>query len=821
MEENITPKRKSSLKGAVLFTVLCVMAVMLVLVLSTITLAGVASKRAYSEYQDAQVVATAKSVVDSVITSLAPGGENAALGTTIYKEIAKDTNKPYTIYIKDGGNLGSGLGVVEKLEFSYAGDDRISDYYIEGSNYMIMKVTATVRMGTETTTYTEYLSDMVYSAGSGGDGGLLSTSGVNTPSTGITVIGPFGGGLNQMVATTDTVNLTNEGVHIDTVSFNSSISLNVKKLFLFDVNTPATSYDPEYISKSNYQGMTVLGNLSFDSDGVSFMARNAATTAKETPYVFVTGEINYGNCSVNIGTYMNDTPNKDNLDKKMIGNKLNVYCGNFVCGKQSKDINASADIFCYNESMTSLFGGVQSATPLLNWIADQQASGKYTNSNTMTGNIYSKGSVKLKASDLCIDGNLYVEGKLDLSDITGNNVPQVTGTIYADNIIRGMKADGTENTEQKYLDLIAKIKPLADAVKDNASFPADKELEEILGIKFNETHDKGSEKLKAINNGLYTLNSVTDLSNKIIQNPMEMNLRFYVTDPSDETKKVLKGSKSASGVTTTAVISVGSDGKIIAPASVNAVIDDAAKSIEIKSDCTLKGTFNGWTININPGNDTSKPLWINLDNAAFTGDSNIIVEDRAKDSSGNYIYDAATGKHQKAAPVCFYIVDKTSLTLNKSRIITKFYDENYFKGGKALAADLDLVSSPDPEYIPGIYIYGNNDESSSGAERIELSNNAFITGYIIAPRANLRVTDAGAKFGDDIKFTYNGIKYNNQKIGVIGSVIVGPIGNVPGVSDPSGVANDFTVVYVSDSTGDDEPPMEKFAYKKIPGYSTY
>ena len=190
---------RKPLKGAVLFTVLSVMMVILILMLTTVGLSSVASKRAYSEYYDAQIAATGRSVISTVLESLEPtSGNNKALGKTIYTEVSN--NGSYEVYLENGGNLGQGLGRVDKIEFSKAGVDDVGDFFVNGSSYMIMKVTATITMGNKTTTYTEYVSDMVHFPGkNGGNGGLLSTNGADSSGTGMAILGPFGGGFKNYV----------------------------------------------------------------------------------------------------------------------------------------------------------------------------------------------------------------------------------------------------------------------------------------------------------------------------------------------------------------------------------------------------------------------------------------------------------------------------------------------------------------------------------------------------------------------------------------------------------------------------------------------
>ena len=807
-ESRISSKRKP-LKGAVLFTVLCVMAVILTLMITTIGLSSIASKRAYSEYYDAQIAATGRSVINSVLESLEPkAGSNKALGKTIYDEVGKSGS--YTVHLANGGELGQGLGRVEKIEFSKAGIDSTSDFFVSGTDYMIMKVTATITMGNKTTTYSEYVSDMVHIPGkNGGNGGLLSTSGASTSGTGMTVLGPFGGGFKECKKMSGELVLKNEGGYVGTQFFNSSIKVNTYKTFLYDTNSSTKSYDYDDLIKANYQGMTLLGDFKIENNAIPFISKTANTNNTEIPYIFLTGTYDATNSTyVSIGTLADNGGDKNavsgyegmsggigDIVKNTSGNRVNLYCGSFDFSTKMIDLKVAGDIYCYDNTKTSNLGGGLNTTPLLNWAQAQIADGNVKNANVISGNIYTKGNLKLLQCKVGVDGNVYVDGELNLEDIVKiknmDQIPRIhNGKIYCRSV-KPTDYTNEDGASNEYKDLVSKIEVTA-----SSGFPADMELETILGITFTPSVSSGSEQLKAIEEGKYELNNSADFSKKIIQNPKEMNSKFYMADPNDSSKFVLRNSYNQSGVTNTASKYTGAD----IPS-------------EITDQCVISGTISGKKVFITPKpKSENKELWITLDGVTLD-QTEFIVKDTVKD---------AAGKDVEAGPVCFYIKDGTDLQLlTGSRIITQFYADNYFASmgsNNQLKNDINIKNgSMSYEYIPNVYLYGSNregDVTDANRETIKFANYAMFTGYIIAPRAALEAYNMGQSGS---KVTYDGVEYkvknSNPCVGIVGSVIVGPIKEWQ---------NDVVMLYVDNSDPTNSvPPHDYFGYTPLPGFTNY
>jgi len=894
VKENIKVKRKP-LKGAVLFTVLCVMVVVLIIMIATIGLSGLASRRAYKEYHDAQIASTGRSIVQSVLQSIKPGGDNSDIGDEIYAATTGSPGTPYTVQVSNGGNLGNGLGTVEKLEFTYVGIDDESDYFIMGSVYPVMKVTATVRMGSEVTTYSEYVSGLVSSPGGGGDGGLIGTNSIDGTGTGMNVLGPVGGGLNNGKASGTQLSVTNAGVYTGVQFFNSSLYINTHKAFLYGKNVPAASYDAN--ATSDYNGLFVLGNVEFQNQA-DFLSDYTGASDKETPYIFATGRLYFPNRLI-IGACMKNTVETGSVDnikldtadvENRFGNKINVYCGSIETKDESMEIYAVSDIYCYDETKESKLGG-KGDSKLIDWTSG--VLGKSVYDNQIKGNFKTKGSLSLgrDSSVINITGDLYVGKTLTIV----NNGPTVNGKVSAhilklpvtvgsvddikaflhcsavefdyvidsSNVCR--KSDFSEVTYKSSFENQASSMP--------TSFPSDKELDKILGINFNAgVGSSGSEQLAAVDNQNYNITGAS-LVNKIIQNPSEMNNRFYVEDPNTH-KKTLKGSVGSSGADNTNVYTTfngelekygykkfdgvwygktteteynanltnGTPNQItVSSGTVPAVridykwnpstnandliyykylsetgdyVKKSGSEFIIDESCVLSGNYQNVTIRVKPGTDPNNPLWIELADFNLSGNGKIVVEDMQKDINGHFIT-GPDGKNLKNAPVYFYIRDNSTVTFDGTKLITDYYDQNYFNGSNALTAKLTVpVANIPNELKPGIYIYGNNTEFDNNnnpikTETLKIINNAVVTAYIVAPRCELDVTNAGNS-GADIN--YNGKNYNGLKAGIIGSAIVGNLKNAQ---------NDVTLVYINNSDGTTTSPLTSFAYEPIPGFSSY
>lgn len=812
MEVRSVPKKRKALKGAVLFTVLSVLSVVLVLMIVTIGLAGAASKRAYAEYHDTQIAATGKSVISSVLQSFDPNGtnNNKDLGKTIYTEVGN--GHTYELHLANGGNLGNGLGTVEKIEFSKAGYNSKNDFFVTGSDYMIMKVTATITMGDQTTTYTEYVSDMVNFPGkNGGNGGLLSTSGVSSTGTGMNILGPFGGGFKdyKVPSTRSTLELKNPGGYTGVQFFNDSVKINTAKIFVYEENSPAQSYSNDDINSADYQGLTVLGNIVVENNKAAFASKTNATEMSKQPYIMATGKIDFTKATaVHIGSLTDDTSNENaiyksaaqykEVIKKTAGNNVNVYCGSIEFATNGYNaVNINSNIYCYNDSssVVSVIGGCDNSA-LTDWVKEQKDNGKYEKASAINGNIYTKGNLKLLNKKIEINGNIEVEGTLDLTALkncTDGKYPKLASgckiRVHQNAIT---PADYASNTNADYQALLSAIEFVDPATK---IFPADFELDKIMGVTFDPPATTGAAQLSALENGKYNLNGSISFTSKILQNPMEMKRKYYEVDPSDSTKWYIKGSQKQSGVAPGATV-------ITEPDQNNRTV------MSITEQCVLKGEFKKSTINIKP--NLTNELWITLDGVTLSGQTEIVVDDSPIDDG--------TGNKVKPKPVCFYIKDGTNLTIQEqSRIITKYYKDTYFSSMETnnklkQSITIDNTGTVPSEMIPGLYVYGNRDDSVTGLENIKISNYSIVTGYIIAPRASLEVYNA-SEASSGISVTYNGVDYQNIAVGIIGSAIVGPVKEAQ---------NNFTLLYVNNTAnGTITPSYNMFAYSPIPGFTNY
>ena len=84
------------------------------------------------------------------------------------------------------------------------------------------------------------------------------------------------------------------------------------------------------------------------------------------------------------------------------------------------------------------------------------------------------------------------------------------------------------------------------------------------------------------------------------------------------------------------------------------------------------------------------------------------------------------------------------------------------------------------------------------------------TAYVVAPRAALTIGEMG-DLGAQV--TYEGVDYKDIRVGIIGSMIVGPIRDAK---------NNVTLLYVDNSAGGTPvPPSDLFRYQPLPGFTNY
>lgn len=852
-------KRSSRLKGSVLYTVTLVMMVMLILMMSAIALAGTANKRAFGEYHDDQTTYTGRSVIDSVVSTLDKAGPdgNAAIGEYIKSQINANHDNTVVINVNNKEALPGGYGTVEKLEFKYAGIDKEGDFYISGSGNVIIKVTATVKMGNETTTYSEYLSgnqnnDSPPSGGAGflAAGGLnldaSTSSGLHGPSytetfptflSPLTWPDPYG---EEIVTFRNPVHISGGGLYGSTAAFTTS---NARITFARNV--------------SGSNGFTVMGNLALMNEINILSGYTPVNTDSITniPYIYCGGTFYIAN-KINVGSSSNTNP-------------INIYCGRVVF--DGNDSSLSSSIYCYNSDASYVPGVLQSSltytvpslsvtsdgkgivgdkdvvnnqldgtssvsiigftntSPLIDW-----ASSAITNKQLHSGSVYTKGSLKLGATGknaFNINGDVYVDQILDMRDsATGSTISGdicVNGqlminnatdfmTILSHNLSSEVKcraitdSSGTVLSDADFPGYNVKIDPAVAAF----TWPAGMSKDDILGKnnkddKIIATHDDAFGKFYDIDKGKYK----RSINESRLQVSGESKI-YYYDSSANEVKMRTVSNPTAVSVDKT--------------------------SIDITESCTfVGGTFSECTFNITP--DKDKQIWINLYDVKFENcdmiaddsknrevyfyipqEDNFSLSPSPLDSNYFSAISAVSGTTRTSS------TPENTFYANNTHFLTKNYHETYFGKGKSLVEDLNLVTyykkaddkPQDNELgknlVPDLYICSADNKAETN---VVFDNQCVLTGHLITLNsrlswANSSHTHNGSNFSYTLSGSTEADAMASTNITAIGSVFV------KGASQLQNNFEFYYVDYLPESKGEGIHD-EKILLTPIDGYVSY
>lgn len=475
-------EKKRSFKGAVLFTVVSVMSLLIVFLTGTLVLATAANNRAYKSYSSSQANYTARAAIDSILKA-ASEDENFAIAMT-----SLGSGGGFNVDVTMEASA-TGIGRVDKARIEYAGKKQFYDAskqeWVEKD---LISITADVTSGGETKTVTAYALKNPPAPGGGGGGGggfvAVGTAGTSnhTVSFGGTYLGigmskgaryyqgdySLPGG--QLVSLNDKFYLnrkddlpgvigpdgmlapnlpeTVDADNIVTYSFGNEGSIEAPVVINgnFYSNTQTEIYFP---SKST--GMSVWGNMKFQNESSFKLGANPNITPdkfNEIPYIYVDSLFEANKTELNFNKN-GDFP-------------LNMFCGSV----NLRNANIGADIYCQDSNKTSVLSG-DANTSLYRWSDSVINRSSYLDSS-MSGNFYSKGSAIVKDTnnwvtingDMVIEGDLEVTGKLRVKgslvvggtlkcdgelDVTGNiSATNAEGSKITRDSVKKMTSDGTQ-----------------------------------------------------------------------------------------------------------------------------------------------------------------------------------------------------------------------------------------------------------------------------------------------------------------------------------------------------------------------------------------
>lgn len=429
-------EKKRTLKGSVLFTVVSVLALMIVFMTSALALASAANKRARKSYASSQTTYTARAAIDSILAAVGTDGNFATAVSNL--------SAGGTLNVEVGIN-DARLGRIESATISHAGTkavfDPVSKKWIEKN---ILKITAEVTLGGETSTVTSHIIQDPVTKNEDGPG-FLTMGGADVDNHSTVFGGSYvgmnwsDGGVGSNYQTYQYIEwnpVTEELVTLDDKLYRSDYNFHTQNeqsneaTMVVNGNYSVSNKIRFYYTKKG-KGIEIWGDFNV-ADSVSkfeFQAEPqlqfANTTYKsfnEMPYLFVDGRLTSKAQNANIG------------DETF---PLNLFCGSFEFNDGSPKLYC--DVYAFDSDKTSSIQN--NGSNLYNWAGSiGDGSEGY---DCMGGSIYSKGALilggngtKVIKGEVRVEGNCHITGDVH---IEGDLV--VGGTLTVDNG-RKLEVDG-------------------------------------------------------------------------------------------------------------------------------------------------------------------------------------------------------------------------------------------------------------------------------------------------------------------------------------------------------------------------------------------
>lgn len=442
--------RCRKLKGAVLFTVVSVCAVIIIFVMATLTVVATVQKRTYSDYAKSQSYYTARSAVNSVIAALNADDDLSQA----FKNIS--TRTPLTINMTNSEDMG-----------------QITSVYADKISEDMYKICATARVLDDETTVAVYVHEDAHEKPSSGKS---SSSAITTfGSSGSENLGFYGGGAINIYAETcpsgQEMGNANANDYVGDFVVNASYTMGTSTSFVIDKVEDQSagisvfgdfqngSRDDDLIKKYTSNTVPIVSTFNIMENGASsyyFSYGGINRTMNLTvasdpdnikpsdyPYIFCTGVFDWfrGADNIPIGIY-------DESAKVFC--PVNIYCGSIDL-EVDKVVKIAGSVYCYDSSATNaLHAFGKSPFSLAKWI-EGLADSVSTDPKAMEilGNFYSKGNVTISrnnnayAKTYAVNGNMGVDGTLTINSGSDPIVLLVDGNLKAGDIVVNGTGDVT------------------------------------------------------------------------------------------------------------------------------------------------------------------------------------------------------------------------------------------------------------------------------------------------------------------------------------------------------------------------------------------
>ena len=443
-------KKNNKVKGSILFTVVSVMAILIIFLMGTLVLATSASNRAHRTYSTSQTQYTARTAIDSILEAFSSSDDFAEAICNL-----SSTNKSLAVDVELDQSTLASMGDIHDVVVEYVGQQK---YYNENTKVWEdkdqLKITAQVTLGGITKTATGYLiKDPPRNNSSSGGGAGFVTAGDANVSNHTNTFGGTYFNINSKLAPYDfnDENVFNNKTYLYHTE-NETNGTNPPELIFDTRNGQAIEADfivngslhlPErvtFIYPNEGTGVAIWGNLTSDNPNqICFMSKNV-TSDKEyaynkIPYLYVDEAINI---QKTVGMNIGDS----NLP-------LNIFCGKTEITGGS-GVNIYADMYIMDNS-NSFIKAMNSGSLLGQWTSDVLNKTRDLNAvSHSSGSMFSKGSltfedfsvkkdvrvendltINANSTDVTIYGDVVVGGKLT---ITGSKNVSIGGTIYCNNV---------------------------------------------------------------------------------------------------------------------------------------------------------------------------------------------------------------------------------------------------------------------------------------------------------------------------------------------------------------------------------------------------
>lgn len=801
------PKR---VQGTVLFTVVCVMMVLIVFLMGTLALAATANNRAYNNYQKEQTEYTARTVLDATVQAINEDTSTTGIKSQI---VGLGVGSDMTIAVTGTDGLSESVTITNlgsRTVYNAA-----AEQWVSGKIY---EVATEVNRTMAQTRYSAYIVDAsITPPGGGGGGGGAFVS-----------LGGLGGKIGTSGFTAGGTEIGIDGTGTEDYELDNSAVQMVP--FYLNGNLDTKSQCSVYFNKiAKQQYYAVTGNLTvsntFNLEYSSDFAWNDSlvTDYKEIPTVYVGGTLKILSNNVSFGS--TQVP-------------MNVYVGSV---DTQINFNVYGDLYATDPTAISSIRGNEGTTALYTWTSKQIKGRDGVVRTQSFGNFYSAGSVEYDANNrdhfvgeslrvakaltikgsktvfvgntpayqgdvacggtLTIDGNLkcgklyadnlVVNGTLNCTDVIANHISG-SGTINASGTVKSGDTKYAVKTEVWYADYTEAVcTPEADSTftvdytinrytrttYSDGSTDTPAPVAEpgsrggLTGVneaarkaEINPDYGAHDSDVTAIVTNIpapagsgTTINAPTILQGQSINTVDALYGRsvypdgFSKTDILNDVIQPPTSSRYSSYPTTlnqlNGTVSI-LDGHGNLLPSVTAFVEgtDGTATNPINRTGILSG---GWSTDIYI--DATTPIVLIVDNFSLQSGHDIVIKDTAK--------------------VYFFI--KNSFNMYGGNVWTQDYKDLLTSGTSlTITEEQPSVASP---YYPNVYVY-----AADGA-KFESANNRIVTANFQAPKLDFK-QDNGYGLGSSVNYVQTAGAGTTTKtfasgahVGIIGQLVCGKI----------------------------------------------